>query len=54
MADERKTTLSDDEILTTEPGVRSSRVSMGGDTDTDDADVDTDDTDADADTDDPS
>jgi hypothetical protein len=53
MADDRKTTLSDDEILTTELGTRSSRTGMA-DLDADDADVDTDDTDADADTDDPS
>jgi hypothetical protein len=53
MADERKTTLSDDDILTTGVGARSSRAGMA-DLDADDADVDTDDTDADADTDDPS
>ncbi len=53
MADERKATLTDDDIVTTQVSGTRSRVGMS-DADADDADVDTDDTDADADTDDPS
>ena len=52
MTDERRTTLSDDEILTTRLGSARPHADMS-DTDQDDADLDTDDTDADADTDDP-
>jgi hypothetical protein len=50
--DEQRTSLSDDEILTSVPGETRSRLAQ--DTDADDQDADSDDTDADADTDDPS
>jgi hypothetical protein len=51
VADERRTTLSDDEIVTTPLSGAHPHAGMA---DTDGTDADTDDTDADADTDDPS
>lgn len=53
MADEERTTLSDDEIVTERAGAADTRWAAA-DADQDDADVDTDDADADADADDAS
>jgi hypothetical protein len=50
---DERTSLSDDEILTSLPGETRGRLGMA-DTDADDQDTDSDDSDSDADTDDPS
>ena len=50
---DERTSLSDDEILTSLPGETRSRLDMS-DSDTDDTDTDADDSDTDADADDPS